>query len=152
MKLDSTHSTVVNPDIEWIPIDETTPKNAKILLINRNNGVAVLGKYSNYSDWTHWQGLPRFPEDIDELSRLPKRQQKTDKIRQLLRISSEGLTLAQLAVKLSMPSDNVRHLLKDMQDVYIDRWVPAPRQQWAAVWMCVVAPDSCPRPVDKPNP
>ena len=34
-----------------------------LLLINRANGVAVLGIYQAKHQWTHWQGLPKFAED-----------------------------------------------------------------------------------------
>jgi hypothetical protein len=60
-KLDSTRSTVVADDYFWIPIDQDTPTNLKILLLGRS-GVATMGHYEHQPGtqfWTHWAALPR---------------------------------------------------------------------------------------------
>ena len=60
-RLDSTMSTVVADDYYWIPIDEDTPTNMKVLLLGRS-GVATMGHYENQLGtqfWTHWAPLPR---------------------------------------------------------------------------------------------
>ena len=59
-KLDSTRTTVVADDYYWIPIDEHTPANVKILLLGRS-GVATMGHYEPMQPmfWTHWAPLPR---------------------------------------------------------------------------------------------
>lgn len=45
----------------WIPITEQKPPSGpKLLLIDRNLGVAVIGSYTKGGSWTHWQGLPKF--------------------------------------------------------------------------------------------
>ena len=60
-KLDSTRAAVVAQDYYWIPIDQDTPTNVKILLLGRS-GVATMGHYEHMPGtqfWTHWAPLPR---------------------------------------------------------------------------------------------
>lgn len=64
IKLNTDKSAAVNQQLVWISIDEVPPPvGAKLLLINRANGVAVLGVYQAKHQWTHWQGLPKFEEE-----------------------------------------------------------------------------------------
>ena len=64
IKLNTDKSAAVNQQLVWLSIDEVPPPvGAKLLLINRANGVAVLGIYQVKHQWTHWQGLPKFAED-----------------------------------------------------------------------------------------
>ena len=64
IKLNTDKSAAVNQQLVWLSIDEVPPPvGAKLLLINRANGVAVLGVYQAKHQWTHWQGLPKFQED-----------------------------------------------------------------------------------------
>ena len=64
IKLNTDKSAAVNQALTWISIDEVTPPvGAKLLLINRTNGVAVLGTHHSKHQWTHWQGLPKFEEE-----------------------------------------------------------------------------------------
>lgn len=64
IKLNTDKSAAVNQQLVWMSIDEVPPPvGAKLLLINRANGVAVLGVYQAKHQWTHWQGLPKFEED-----------------------------------------------------------------------------------------
>jgi hypothetical protein len=56
-------STVVSPDITWIPISRETPRGKKVLCINRPSGVAnvsILRVKEPY--FTHWYPLPKFAE------------------------------------------------------------------------------------------
>jgi len=60
-KLDSTRTAMVAQDYYWIPIDQDTPTNVKILLLGRS-GVATMGHYEHLPGtqfWTHWAPLPR---------------------------------------------------------------------------------------------
>jgi hypothetical protein len=61
-KLDSTKAAVVADDYYWIPIDENTPQNVKILLLGRS-GVATMGHYIHRPGetkfWEFWAALPR---------------------------------------------------------------------------------------------
>ena len=61
-RLDSTRSTVVADDYYWIPIDQDTPQNIKVLLLGRS-GVATMGHYehkpSETQFWQFWAPLPR---------------------------------------------------------------------------------------------
>ena len=61
-KLDSTRSTVVADDYFWIPIDQDTPQNMKVLLLGRS-GVATMGHYEHKPGetqfWQFWAPLPR---------------------------------------------------------------------------------------------
>lgn len=53
----------VNTELFWIPIAEVEPPlGTKLLLINRRQGIALMGYYKQDSGFTHWQGLPRFYE------------------------------------------------------------------------------------------
>ena len=64
IKLNTDRSAAVNQQLVWLSIDKVPPPvGAKLLLINRANGVAVLGVYQAKHQWTHWQGLPKFKED-----------------------------------------------------------------------------------------
>lgn len=61
IQLDSTRSAAIADGHYWISIDDhPPPAGVKLLLINRTNGVAVLGTYQAKHQWTHWQGLPHF--------------------------------------------------------------------------------------------
>ena len=61
-RLDSTRSTVVADDYYWIPIDQDTPQNMKVLLFGRS-GVATMGHYEHKPGetqfWQFWAPLPR---------------------------------------------------------------------------------------------
>jgi hypothetical protein len=60
-RLDSTRSTVVADDYYWIPIDQDTPTNMKVLLLGRS-GVATMGHFENTPGtqfWQWWAPLPR---------------------------------------------------------------------------------------------
>ena len=60
-RLDSTRSTVVADDYFWIPIDQDTPQNMKVLLLGRS-GVATMGHYERSPGtqfWQFWAPLPR---------------------------------------------------------------------------------------------
>lgn len=54
---------MVNTEHHWIPVAEQAPPlGAKLLLIDRRYGVAVLSSYNKDSTWTHWQALPKFQD------------------------------------------------------------------------------------------
>lgn len=61
--INAAKTAAVNQSMFWIPIDENTPVGVKLLLINRKFGVTTQGQYYKDSDWTHWQGMPKFMED-----------------------------------------------------------------------------------------
>jgi len=67
-------------------------------------------------------------------------------IRVALRGVPDGMTLNDLAELLGRDHSNVRKVLRNMPDTYIDRWETAPRGQYKAVWCIVVPPSDCPRP------
>lgn len=55
-------AAVVDTNHFWIPIHEQKPPiGAKVLLINRAAGVALLGVYQR-DFFTHWSPLPRFKD------------------------------------------------------------------------------------------
>jgi hypothetical protein len=70
----------------------------------------------------------------------------TNSARVALRGVPDGMTLEELADLLDRPETNVRKVLKNMPDVYIDRWEVAPRGQYKAVWCVCIPPTDCPRP------
>lgn len=55
----------VNPDVFWIPItkENKPPRGAKVLLISRPSGVALIGQYAEDSWFTHYAGLPVFKDE-----------------------------------------------------------------------------------------
>jgi hypothetical protein len=72
-------------------------------------------------------------------------------IRVTLREIPDGMTLEELSELLDRSKYNVRKSLKNMPDVYIDRWEVAPRGQYKAVWCVVIPPTDCPRPEGQSN-
>ena len=75
----------------------------------------------------------------------------TNSARVALRGVPDGMTLEELADLLDRPETNVRKVLKNMPDVYIDRWEVAPRGQYKAVWCACIPPTDCPRPEGMSN-
>lgn len=60
-------AAAVNTELFWIPVADVPPPNGpKLLLINKQYGVAVLGSYTKSAGWTHWQALPKFPKENNE--------------------------------------------------------------------------------------
>jgi len=76
----------------------------------------------------------------------------THEIRALLRANEDGMTLEDICTAVSREKKNVRHLLKNMPDTYIDRWEPAPRLKWRAIWCAVSVPPDCPMPEKQNDP
>jgi hypothetical protein len=72
-------------------------------------------------------------------------------VRVTLRGIPDGITLEDLSELLGRSKYNVRKALKNMPDVYIDRWEAAPRGQYKAVWCAVIPPTDCPRPEGMSN-
>lgn len=60
LKISADGACLVNHDTHWIPVCENTPRNVKMLLINKNHGVTVIGNYTENSHFTHYAGLPKF--------------------------------------------------------------------------------------------
>lgn len=57
-------AAVVSPFYKWLEIDEDTPENAMMLLINKNSGVLHKGMHSKFNTFfTHWAALPTFSKD-----------------------------------------------------------------------------------------
>lgn len=50
-------------DFYWQPITADTPKGVKMLLINKQYGVASIGFVTKHDYWTHWAPLPRWKKD-----------------------------------------------------------------------------------------
>lgn len=68
------------------------------------------------------------------------------KIRELLRQNSDGLTASEIVVALSAKhKTHINHVLRQMPDTYIDRWMPTGYSP-AAVWCVVEVPENCPKP------
>ena len=72
-------------------------------------------------------------------------------VRVTLRGIPDGITLEDLSELLGRSKYNVRKALKNMPDVYIDRWEAAPRGQYKAVWCACIPPTDCPRPEGMSN-
>lgn len=70
-------------------------------------------------------------------------------IRQLLRETPDGMPVRAIVSATGISRDCVLDALRAMPDAYIDRWEPAPRCDYAAVWCVVVPPDNCPHPTGR---
>jgi hypothetical protein len=54
-------AAIVAPSIKWMPIDERTPRGAKLLLISDKSGVCQIGIHTSFNSFfTHWAPLPTF--------------------------------------------------------------------------------------------
>lgn len=64
IKLTNDKAALVDTTVHWIPVEgqPEPPRGAKLLLINRRYGVAVIGHYNTNSQWTHWAPLPTFAD------------------------------------------------------------------------------------------
>ena len=72
IKYTADKAAVVDTDLHWIDIKDQPPKvGAKILCINRLQGIAVLTHYTEGYGFTHWHPLPTFKELKDGASSQP---------------------------------------------------------------------------------
>jgi len=62
--INSDGEAVVSYDLHWKPIDESTPRGVKMLLISQKYGITSVGIHiSNDKYFTHWHPLPTFKKD-----------------------------------------------------------------------------------------
>lgn len=56
------NTVAVSTTMYWLPIDDDTPRNVKVLAINREkSGVAIQAEIRVGEAWfTHWFPMPRF--------------------------------------------------------------------------------------------
>ena len=63
-KLNSERTAAVSLDAEWLPIDASTPRGIKMLLISVKYGIAQISTYHPSDKYfTHWHPLPKFKKD-----------------------------------------------------------------------------------------
>lgn len=62
-KLNGDNTAVITPEVNWLPIDESTPIGAKMLLIDEKQGVALMGLHYQNDGFTHWFPLLTFAKD-----------------------------------------------------------------------------------------
>ena len=76
-----------------------------------------------------------------------------DLIRELLRNSEDGSTVAELSLDLKAKTTSIYSALtRSMPDAYIDRWTEAGQgKPYEAIWCVVVPPENCPKPTRKPK-
>ncbi len=69
-------------------------------------------------------------------------------VRELLRVSPDGLTIEAISQQLDANRVHVWRILKRMPDAFIDRWVSTGKSggTYAAIWSVVIPPPHCPRP------
>lgn len=66
IKLTHDQFAVVDTNNKWIDAKKNhPPRGAKMLLIDRKLGVAVLGSWRDGDGWTHWCPLPTFEYNHD---------------------------------------------------------------------------------------
>lgn len=64
LRLSNDKAAVVDPTAFWISlIDQIPPRNAKVQLICKADGVAAYGTWTPDSHWTHWAALCVFRKD-----------------------------------------------------------------------------------------
>jgi len=63
INLDSTRADLVSTEVFWIPIDATTPRGAKCLVIDSSQGIAYLREFWPGHGWSHYYPLPRLPKE-----------------------------------------------------------------------------------------
>ena len=71
-------------------------------------------------------------------------------IRSVLKNNPDGLTAKQIYSITNINKESIRVALKNMPDVYVDRWLGA-RQgvREEAVWCVAEVPEDCPKPERK---
>lgn len=63
-KLSSDGCAIVSSYYNWLEINDDTPTNAMMLLINKPSGVLHKGTYNKLNNFfTHWSPLPTFKKD-----------------------------------------------------------------------------------------
>jgi hypothetical protein len=72
-----------------------------------------------------------------------------NRIRRLLHLHSDGLTSLEISERTEIKRKTVKSALAAMPDVYIDRWKPVHHESPHAVWIAIVPPENCPRPLSK---
>jgi hypothetical protein len=73
-------------------------------------------------------------------------QSRHDAIRDLLLASEDGLTVNEIAAHFDATANTICKTLKTVYGVYVDRWAGPHRGQYAAVYMCMEAPEDAPHP------
>lgn len=73
----------------------------------------------------------------------------TKSIRVLLRSNPDGMDVGTIANRLDREPHNIRTRLREMPDVYIDRWLTRKGAPPSAIWCIVVPPENCPKPTTK---
>ena len=62
--INSDGSAVVSYDLHWKPIDDSTPRGVKMMLISDKYGIAQISIYSPTNKYfTHWHPLPTFKKE-----------------------------------------------------------------------------------------
>lgn len=81
-----------------------------------------------------------------------RRDHRLQLVRQVLRDTPDGMTVAQLAQVAGTDKTHAHRIVNKMPDAYIDRWQKS-GAHLSAVWCVVVPPENCPRPEPKkPSP
>ena len=63
-RINSDRSAAVSNEFHWISAAEQKPPlGVKLLVINRQLGVAHIGPWADHYGYTHWQALPRFEKE-----------------------------------------------------------------------------------------
>lgn len=62
IKLTNDGKALVDTRTKYIPIDHTKPPQGKCILINRHQGVAVIGEYRREFGWDFYHPLPTLPD------------------------------------------------------------------------------------------
>lgn len=64
IKMNSDQFAVVDINNKWLDAKKySPPRGAKMLMIDKKLGVAVLGNWRDTDGWTHWCPLPTFDRD-----------------------------------------------------------------------------------------
>jgi len=80
--------------------------------------------------------------------KLTTRPSRIKQVRDLLRQSSDGLTVKEIIKAIpDVTRPHLSRILNNMPDAYIDRWQSDKTKRWhRAVWCVVIPPENCPKP------
>ena len=67
-RINTDKTAAVSNSVYWLPIDDDTPRNVKILAINSSYGVAQITMLSpsNLFFYDSWHPMPQFKKDESE--------------------------------------------------------------------------------------
>ena len=57
-RVNSSRTAAVSTDVYWRPIDANTPRNVRMMVINKADGISHIMEIGNQTHFDHWSPLP----------------------------------------------------------------------------------------------